>query len=47
MARFSLIASLVGLALFNVAQYSGWSLFNEEARAQAIRNPNAARAFHK
>lgn len=47
MARLALVISLAGFALFNVAQYRGWNLFADDAGAQAIRSPNAARAFHK
>lgn len=47
MPRFFMIAAITGLGLFNYAQYQGWSLFSDDANAQAIRNPNAARAFHK
>ena len=47
MPRVALILSLAAFALFNYAQYLGWSLFSENAAAQPIRSANAARTFHK
>ena len=47
MPRVTVILSLAAFALFNYAQYLGWSLFAESADAQPVRSANAARAFHK
>jgi hypothetical protein len=47
MPRVAVILSLAAFALFNYAQYLGWSLFAESADAQPVRSANAARAFHK
>ena len=47
MPRAALILSLVAFALFNYAQYLGWSMFSESADAQPVRSASAARAFHK
>lgn len=47
MPRFYMIIAIATLGVFNYAQYQGWSLFSDDANAQAVRNSNAARAFHK
>ncbi len=47
MPRFFLVAAIATMGLFNYAQYQGWSLFADDAGAQQVRSPNAARALHK
>jgi hypothetical protein len=47
MSRAAIILSLAAFVLFNYGQYLGWSLFSENADAQALRSGSAARAFHK
>ncbi len=47
MPRLFLLAALFAFALFNVAQYQSWSLFADEANAQAVRSADAARRYHK
>jgi len=47
MPRFALILSVAAFALFNYGQYLGWSMFSEDAEAQALRPGSAARLYHK
>ena len=47
MHRLAMILSLAAFALFNYGQYLGWSLFADNAEAQALRPGQAARLYHK
>ena len=47
MPRLAMIMSIAAFALFNYGQYLGWSLFSDDADAQALRPGGAAQAFHK
>ena len=47
LARLTLALALSGFLLFNYAQYQGWSLFSDNADAQALRPGQASRLYHK
>lgn len=47
MPRLFLVAAMLAFGLYNYAQYQGWSLFADDANAQALRSADAARRYHK
>lgn len=47
MHRIALILGLAAFTTFNYAQYQGWSLFADDANAQALRPGQASRLYHK
>ncbi|MBI5899963.1 MAG: hypothetical protein HZB40_12120 [Rhodocyclales bacterium] len=47
MQRIAMILGLTAFVLFNYAQYRGWSLFADDANAQALRPGQASRLYHK
>jgi hypothetical protein len=47
LARLTLALALSGFLLFNYAQYQGWSLFADDANAQALRPGPSFTPYHK